>query len=150
VDHPPGNYVLQSVFTTTKWCRRRLTRKEVATAFDVPSTAFDVPYQVVEPCTVVELDLLPKYPSRTLEHCAKSLLAHEGLLDRGGISIPSKADIKANKDDQTIESRVCEDTIAGVEEGAGEHKVRAATTAPLGLKPPSEPPPKEKGNLTGT
>jgi hypothetical protein len=80
VDHPGGLFVVRSVFTKSKWYRRRLTKKEVATAFDVP-------HQVVEARSNAELSLLPKQPSRALEHCAKSLLAQEAIIDRRGAYI---------------------------------------------------------------
>lgn len=80
VDHPHGSFVVRSVYTKSKWCRRRLTKKEVATAFDVP-------HEVIEACSTVELAALPQLPTRTLEHCAKSVLAHEGIIDRRGAYI---------------------------------------------------------------
>jgi hypothetical protein len=73
VDHPHWAFVVQSVFTPTRWCRWRLTKKGVATAFDVP-------HQVVETCSEEELGAFPKHPSRVLEHCAKLLLVHEGII----------------------------------------------------------------------
>jgi hypothetical protein len=112
-----GHFFLQSVFNTTKWCRRRLTKKEVATAFDVP-------HQVLELCTAAELDLLPKYPGRTLEHCAKSLLAHEGLIDQGGGSVASGR------------NRVCED--AGV--GKSEEKIEEQELQTVGEPHKGDPP----------
>jgi hypothetical protein len=36
VDHLNGSFILRSVFTPTKWCRRRLTRSEVAMALTFP------------------------------------------------------------------------------------------------------------------
>jgi hypothetical protein len=96
VDHPTGHYVPCSLFNTTKWCRRWLTKKEVATAFNMPR-------QVLEVCTAAELDLLTKYPGRTLEHCAKSLPAHEGFIDRWGSYVASGR------------NRVHEEDTAGVE-----------------------------------
>jgi hypothetical protein len=77
VDHPNGSFLLRSVFTPTKWCRRRLTKTEIAMAFDIPSP-------IIQACTNVELELLIRHPSRALEHCAKSLMAHEGVINRGG------------------------------------------------------------------
>jgi hypothetical protein len=44
VDHPGGSFVVRSVFSKSKWCRRRLTKKEVATAFDVPHQASTDPF----------------------------------------------------------------------------------------------------------
>jgi hypothetical protein len=77
VDHLNGAFILRSVFTTTKWCRRRLTQLEVAMAFDVPTP-------IIQACLAVELDLVVRHPSRVLEHCAKLFLVHEGVIDRGG------------------------------------------------------------------
>jgi hypothetical protein len=68
VDHPGGLFVVHRVFIKSKWCQRRLTKKEVATAFNVP-------HQVVEAWSDAELSLLPNQPSRALEHCAKSRLS---------------------------------------------------------------------------
>jgi hypothetical protein len=62
-----------------------------------------MPRQVLEVCTAAELDLLTKYPGRTLEHCAKSLPAHEGFIDRWGSYVASGR------------NRVHEEDTAGVE-----------------------------------
>jgi hypothetical protein len=77
LDHPGGAFILRSVFTPTKWCRRRLTKPEVAMAYDIPTP-------IIQACSGWELNLVIQHPSRALEHCAKSLMAHEGVIDRGG------------------------------------------------------------------
>lgn len=77
VDHPRGQFVVRSVFTPTKWCRRRLTPSELATAFDVP-------HEIIQQCSHQELLSLTVHPSRGLEHCARSTMAHAEIIDRGG------------------------------------------------------------------
>jgi hypothetical protein len=77
LNHMTGQFVVRSVFTSSKWCRRRLKGTEIASAFDIP-------HQLVIQCSASELKLLTVHPSRGLEHCAKALLAYAGIIDRGG------------------------------------------------------------------
>jgi hypothetical protein len=69
---------VQSVFTPSKWCRRRLQATEIASALDIPN-------QFIMGCTLSKLKLLSVHPSRGLEQCAKALLAYGGAIDRGGV-----------------------------------------------------------------
>jgi hypothetical protein len=48
------------------------------------ATAFDIPRDVIQACQPQELTQLITHPSCGLEHCACSLLAHAGVIGRGG------------------------------------------------------------------
>jgi hypothetical protein len=77
MDHLRGRFAVRSVYTPSKWCVRRLTASELASAFDIP-------HQVSQPCSSTELRDLTRHPGRGLEHGARALLAHAGIIDRGG------------------------------------------------------------------
>jgi hypothetical protein len=77
LDHVKGRFVVRSVYTASKWCVRRLTGNELASAFDVP-------HQVVTQCSASELHAVTLHPGRGLEHGARAFLAHAGVIDRGG------------------------------------------------------------------
>jgi hypothetical protein len=77
LDHLRGRFAVRSVYTASKWCVRRLTARELATAFDVP-------HQVASQCSAAELTALTQHPGRGLEHGARALLAHAGVINRGG------------------------------------------------------------------
>jgi hypothetical protein len=102
---------------------------------------------VVEACTAAELALLPKYPSRTLEHCAKSLLAHAGVINRegGSVSIDTgrpgnrvrEAKGDAEVGENADEGQQTDPSGPQLNQKAGEHEP----------KPPPEPPPQTDRDL---
>jgi hypothetical protein len=76
VNHLGGEFRVRSVFSPSRWCKRPLTPGELAVAFDIP-------HQVVNQCADVNLRDLCMHPGKALEYCARSLLAHGGVIGRG-------------------------------------------------------------------
>jgi hypothetical protein len=74
-DHTSGAFVVCSIFTATKWCRRRLTKAKLAMAFDISKP-------IIQECSASELALVTRHPSWALEHCAKTMMGQEGVIDR--------------------------------------------------------------------
>jgi hypothetical protein len=72
------HFRVRSVFSPTRWCDRRLTLSERAAVYDVP-------HHVVTALPPALLARILVHPGRTLERCIHGLLAHAGILDRGGL-----------------------------------------------------------------
>jgi hypothetical protein len=76
VSHPW--FRVRCVHTFSRWCARRLTRKELAAVYDMP-------HHVVEQISDVYLGRVLLHPGRTLERCIHGLMAAGGMINRGGI-----------------------------------------------------------------
>jgi hypothetical protein len=107
VDQPNGQFIVRSVYTPTRWCRRRLTKPELATAFDIP-------HAVIQACRPAELCALITHPSRGLEHCARSLLAHAGVIGRGGKFMFKRPEGKESKRTEGNESMTLATEATGI------------------------------------
>jgi hypothetical protein len=129
MDQPKGYFIVRSVFSATKWCRRRLTPSELATAFDVP-------YEVIQQCSRHELASLTVHPSRAIEHCARSIMAHAGIIDRGGryIFAPGAEEVKATEEGKkpSAEVRKEDGQVRQTATGTGEGKKPSAEVRKVG------------------
>jgi hypothetical protein len=68
---------VRSVYSPSMYCDRTLTSVERASVFDVPLA-------VVNALSQEDLERVLVQPGRTFERCAHAVLAHAGILDRGG------------------------------------------------------------------
>jgi hypothetical protein len=70
-------FKVRSVFSPSKWCDRALTSGERASVFDVP-------LEVVHALSRQDLERVMVQPGRTFARCAHAVLAHAGIIYRGG------------------------------------------------------------------
>jgi hypothetical protein len=100
LDHLKGRFVVRSVFTPSKWCVRRLSASELASAFDIPN-------HVTQQCNATELRELTRHPGRGLENGARVLLANEGIINRGGTYVFPKGGYSESGGEATEKQSVC-------------------------------------------